>query len=392
MSLNENIAVEIQKLEPSSIIEVFELDATELGGEIFRFHNGTNELNQNLVWQGNEYIRFPIQVTGFELNGQGQFPRPVVSVSNVLSAITTILLEYNDLIGSKFTRKRTLLRYLDAVNFPDGTNPDADPTAFIPDDIYWVDRKSSEDRDQVQFELASAADLQNVQIPNRTVIKNSCPWAYRSAECSYTGVPLYDGNDNLIPMPPASEEARTMIDAWNVQLAAEAVNVAAQNTLSAASIALTAAQQYTLDTRYNIDPANDLYYVQYSPQYIVGYAGFWDGALVSLGSEYTAGNYEGPLPIQSWFQISTYQITKHSRDETALAAAQTDYNNALTARTAAQADVEAKRILFSEALAAVPTDDQIFKDDRCGKRLTSCQLRFGQAGPLPFGGFPGVSR
>ena len=92
MSLDEGLTSEIQKLDPSSMIELYELDATELGGDVVRFHNGTNKLAQNLVWQGNEYIRFPIHVTGFEQTGQGQFPRPIASVSNVLSAITTLLL------------------------------------------------------------------------------------------------------------------------------------------------------------------------------------------------------------------------------------------------------------------------------------------------------------
>jgi lambda family phage minor tail protein L len=31
-------------------------------------------------------------------------------------------------------------------------------------------------------------------------------------------------------------------------------------------------------------------------------------------------------------------------------------------------------------------------NDRCSRRLTGCKLRFGQNAPLPFGGFPGVSR
>lgn len=35
-----------------------------------------------------------------------------------------------------------------------------------------------------------------------------------------------------------------------------------------------------------------------------------------------------------------------------------------------------------------PTTDP--DQDRCGKRLRSCQLRFGEHAPLPFGGFPGV--
>jgi lambda family phage minor tail protein L len=29
--------------------------------------------------------------------------------------------------------------------------------------------------------------------------------------------------------------------------------------------------------------------------------------------------------------------------------------------------------------------------DVCGKRLTSCKLRFGQNNPLPYGGFPAAA-
>lgn len=32
------------------------------------------------------------------------------------------------------------------------------------------------------------------------------------------------------------------------------------------------------------------------------------------------------------------------------------------------------------------------ENDRCGKRLSSCRLRFGEAAALPFAGFPGVSK
>lgn len=32
------------------------------------------------------------------------------------------------------------------------------------------------------------------------------------------------------------------------------------------------------------------------------------------------------------------------------------------------------------------------ENDRCGKRLSSCRLRFGENGVLPFGGFPGVAK
>lgn len=190
------ITTEIQKLEPSAIVELFELDCTELGGTIFRFHAGTNELKQNVVWQGNTYVRYPIQATGFEIATQGTLPRPRLKLSNVLSVITTVLLELDDLAGAIVYRKRTMKRFLDAVNFTGGVNADADPDAHFVDDKYYIDRKASENRDVVEFELASAIDLAGVSVPRRQIISNLCTWRYRGAECGYTDTRYFTADDS----------------------------------------------------------------------------------------------------------------------------------------------------------------------------------------------------
>lgn len=193
--MNELIAREIQKLAPSAVVELFVVDATNVGADLFRFHAGTNGIGGNVVWQGETYIRFPVEVTGFEISGQGQLPRPKLRLSNVLGAITTVLLAHDDLIGAKITRKRTLAKYLDDVNFPGGLNVDADPTAEFPDDVYYIDRKLSESRDLVEFELCSTLDLAGVMLPRRQVIQNLCTWIYRGPECGYTDTRYFTAND-----------------------------------------------------------------------------------------------------------------------------------------------------------------------------------------------------
>ena len=387
MSLDENLSSEIQKLDPSSMIELFELDCTDIGGDVFRFHNGTNKLSQNLVWQGVEYIRFPIEVTGFEVSGQGQFPRPTVKVSNALSAITSVILQLNDLLNAKFTRKRTLMKYLDAVNFPGSVNPDADPTVHFPDDIYWVDRKSSEDRDFVQFELSSAADLQSVQIPQRVVTQSSCPWVYRSAECSYPGIPLYDENDETIPLPPASALAQAMMAAKAAVDAAQVSLAAAQVALSAAYNAMITAQTYITSEVYSrIAPVS---YVVNHP--IFGISAYYGGVAVGLGSSYMPGKLAS-AETSGYFTIYYYYIVPHIRDEADVLVKEAAYAAALSTRNTALVTLSTAVSSFNAALAAMSPDDQMFKQDRCGKRLSSCKLRFGANNPLPFGGFPGVSR
>ena len=206
----------LQEIAPGAVIELFELElntAQHGTNEIYRFHAGSSlHNNDEVVWNGNSYLRFPVEADGFEYSGNGQLPRPKVRVSNILSTITALLLTLPDgLEGAKFTRIRTLGRYLDAENFPptdalltedgfdllyeDGssiyleasTNPTADPTAEFPREVYYVDRKVVETRDVVEFELAAAFDLAGVSAPKRQCIANICQWVYKSTECGYTG-------------------------------------------------------------------------------------------------------------------------------------------------------------------------------------------------------------
>ena len=192
------ITAEIQKLAPSAVIELFVLDLALFGQGPVRFHAGTNALLQRVVWQGQAFDAFPIQVEGFEMNGGGQVPRPRFRVANVTGSITALVLTYQDLVGAKITRKRTLAKYLDAVNFPGGVNPTADPSAEFADDIYMIDRKSRETRDVVEFELAASFDLEGVSLPRRQIVQNVCPWRYRQSECGYTGTAYLDANDQPV--------------------------------------------------------------------------------------------------------------------------------------------------------------------------------------------------
>lgn len=198
MTTSVKITSEIQKLAPSAIIELFQLDATSLGDQIYYFHAGTNELKTSIIWQGQEYVPYPMQISGFEFTAGGQLPRPKIAVSNATGAITALVLLYQDLLGAKIIRKRTMAKYLDAINFDGGINPDADQTAEFADDIYFIDQKVNENKNFVEFELASSFDVQGVQLPRRQIIQNICPWKYRGSECGYTGTTYFDINDQSV--------------------------------------------------------------------------------------------------------------------------------------------------------------------------------------------------
>ena len=183
----------LQEIAPGAIIELFrlELNTAQHGtNDVFRFHAGTSlNNNGNVYWAGEEYLAFPIEADGFDYSGNGQLPRPKIRVSNILSTITALILTLPDgLEGAKVTRIRTLARYIDAVNFPGSVSPySPDPTAEFPREIYYVDRKTIENRNVVEFELAAAFDLAGISAPKRKCVANICQWVYKSTECGYSG-------------------------------------------------------------------------------------------------------------------------------------------------------------------------------------------------------------
>lgn len=208
MTVTADVRLELARLSPSSIIELYEVTTcTRIHGvcEVYRFHAGVNakQVSGHVVWAGNTYYAWPVEADGFEYTGNGALPRPKIRIANVDATITTVLLElaqfsYSaDLAGARVVRIRTLARFLDATNFEGNVNPfgTPDPAASLPEEVYFIDRKSGETRELVEFELVGALDLAGVRAPKRQTINNICQWRYRSAECGYTGTSYFDEND-----------------------------------------------------------------------------------------------------------------------------------------------------------------------------------------------------
>lgn len=196
MSTQPVIQSETQSLSPSSLIELFTLDLGLQGGPVLYFHAGTNGLDADLVWGGQTYTRFPVTAEGFKQSMTGAQPRPTLTASNIQGALAALARSYNGFAGCKLTRTRTFARFLDAVNFPNG-NAQADPTQYLPQEVWYIDRKSNEDGQSIQFEMASQLDLVSIRLPRRQFIQNCCTWLYRGADCGYTGGPVADAGGNL---------------------------------------------------------------------------------------------------------------------------------------------------------------------------------------------------
>lgn len=216
MSLNSDY----QKLEPGNTVRLFEVDGSAFGlDEVLRFHaynlsHTPEEITaaggddaklaaKSIWWQGKEYGAWPCQIEGLEMATSGSTAQPTLTLANLNGSITALCLRFEDMAQAKVTIHDTLAHYLDANNFPEG-NPTADPEQEKKQ-VYYIDRKSLENDEIVEFELASPADLRGLQIPTRQ-IHSLCTWCsrgwYRTGKgCDYVGTRYFDENGQPVDDP-----------------------------------------------------------------------------------------------------------------------------------------------------------------------------------------------
>lgn len=220
MSLNSDY----QKLEPGNAVRLFSVDGTAFGtGEVLRFHShnfphteaeivaaGGDESKlpaKSIWWQGQEYKAWPCQIEGIEASTSGSSAQPKLSVANLDGSITALCLAYDDLLQAKVTIHDTLVQYLDARNFAGG-NPTADATQEKLQ-VWYIDAKTSETSEVVEFALSSPMDLQGLMIPTRQ-LHSLCTWCirnkYRTGDgCDYAGNRYFDKNNNPVDDPSRDE-------------------------------------------------------------------------------------------------------------------------------------------------------------------------------------------
>ncbi len=232
------VTTEIMSANPSTLVTLWELDIRDLltfgsglrgvlelrdrnvviGSDnyVFRFHNNIFLTKNHILWKGNKYMPAPIIAEGFETSSKGTLPKPTLSLfasEDVVEefGILKSQIDLGELIGAKVTRIRTFAKYLDEDNFrqagydietsdiPDGFDPD--PNAEFPRDVYYLDRKSRDTLRSLEFELASAIDIENVKLPYRRVIQGTCQWQYRGEGCMYE----YGGSAEITAIDPGNQ-------------------------------------------------------------------------------------------------------------------------------------------------------------------------------------------
>ena len=183
---------ELQSLENISIIELFELNLvsglhyseTNASPIIsYKFHNGTNGISTDIIWQGQTYTAVACQIEGFETGDNTVMARPTLTFANTISNFSTILelvnqiTPFNDLQKADVVRRRTMARFLDASNFPNNNNPFGTPNEGmeLEQHKYQINKKLVENNEICSFELVNTIDFEDLFLPRKQITKDRFP-------------------------------------------------------------------------------------------------------------------------------------------------------------------------------------------------------------------------
>lgn len=208
------IATDVQSLTQDTVVTMFELDASRIGEGVMLF-SPTSIGGAPIVFGGKSYQPFPIKADGFEWSGSGTLPRPTLTLASKDLMFLAMVVNSGDLVGCPVTRLRTYRKYLD-----DGATPNSQ--ALFQPDYYVIERKTSQKRTLLQFELSVKMDQQGLMIPARQVLRDSCThrfrywannqWNYTGVTCPYAGAAMYEPNGTVTADPTKAKCGKRLSD------------------------------------------------------------------------------------------------------------------------------------------------------------------------------------
>jgi lambda family phage minor tail protein L len=332
-------------LDPDSFVDLFEIYIDQNYG-VIRFHAGKN-FNNFLIFKGNKYIAAPIEYSGFEFLSDGRQNRPTIRIANINGIITNVIKNKSDLVNSKIKRIKVFVKNLDDENFSDQKNPffgyrsKRNSTMgygkpFF-EETYIINKKTSENKYVVEFELSSPIDFENQFIPNRKISDNMCPWSYRGCGCNYGKIP------------------------WKSDLGADQTVLV--NNISKSSSDIWGANKLNLGIPLADDSDKMFFDANGYGLTSINYKGFWDPS-----TSYVAGDFVSYSDSVGYdFFGSKFQASESSISDSIY-------------------------ICIKENTTKDPkSSKEYWAKDACSKTLKGCSIRWvGHKDGLPFGGFPGT--
>jgi lambda family phage minor tail protein L len=155
------------KLDPGIYLELFDFDATYIGGTVSYYSNTPTGGLAPILWRGNSYYQMPLELTGVDYRADGTAPnRPQISVSNINKFFRAAIGNLGDLTGLRITRWRTFAQFID-----DGEQPNVN--MHYPIDTWTITRLIGRSKFGVQYELSGPLDRPGLKLPRKQILRDS---------------------------------------------------------------------------------------------------------------------------------------------------------------------------------------------------------------------------
>lgn len=203
-----------QQLTPGTLIDLFDINMTEIGGGIYHFTPGILG-SKKPVWKGVTYEPLPITATGFEKNGRGEQPTPTLSMPATQLIIASII-ALDDLRRAKVTRWQVYEDNLDNGPYP--------YDAYFPPEIYMIQQKTRHNTltGIIEWQLSTGLDLWGDLVPRRPATQKVCMWRYRvwdggkfnyeKATCPFAGNNYFNEDGVRVANPVADKCGKNLED------------------------------------------------------------------------------------------------------------------------------------------------------------------------------------
>lgn len=215
--INEKINQDIRKSELDSFVELFSIDLSLIGGNIFHFVKGIRQDGLPVLFGGVNYFPIDFETDGWEMSTNGPQPRPSVRIARPNSPLFNMIRDANDLVGCNVVRMKTFRKYLD-----DGYSPD--PHAHFPVEYYRIISKTAANRLYIEFELGNQLDRDNDKAPVRRILRDYCSYRYRSFDvnsqkfkykdvtCPYAGETYFSSYGKNVSNPQEDSCGKQLAD------------------------------------------------------------------------------------------------------------------------------------------------------------------------------------
>lgn len=159
----------VQRSTLPTFIELFKIDLSTITGQtsVYRFtpmFNTNNPGDGHIVWGGENYLPFPISISGIGFSIDDAPSRPTLNIANINKLFGMLSFTVQDIIGAEVTYIRTFEQYIGG-----------EGALSAPPLKFFIARKTAHNLMNISFELRSPVDKERAFFPKRQMLKTEFP-------------------------------------------------------------------------------------------------------------------------------------------------------------------------------------------------------------------------